>query len=379
MAEGSSFWNKVLRVFGFIFFSMVSTLGSFLLIIFMFGLGITMLTKESRLAKADGMERPRYEYIYGEEHSRNLLLSIPVQGIILGSRRTEDESPFSMMDLGLTYGYEIKKQLEKAASNPDIKGVLLEINTPGGTIFGSQAIFDGVKNYREKSGKPVFTYIQGMSASGGVWSMVGSDVIYADYGSIVGSIGILGPMLMYYNNPTAIDNGFFPGGVVTNGGIESTVITAGRGKDLGNPFRKPSEEEVLNLRQAVEGEYENFVRHVAVNRKIEPEFIKTQLGAMIFDNKKAEEYKLIDGTRSRDDSIMELAVKAGIDKSFKLVRDRESSSPLEQLLGISGLSSSASAFNNQHILAAARDARCSIARQMTLAYYGSLAELCAAH
>jgi protease-4 len=83
---------------------------------------------------------------------------------------------------------------------------------------------------------------------------------------LIGSIGVIGGILTYFDNPVALDGGLLGGGIVTKNGIQQTVISAGRGKDLGNPFRKPTEEELQVLRQGVNYEYNQFVQLVGTSK-----------------------------------------------------------------------------------------------------------------
>ena len=248
----------------------------------------------------------------------------------------------------------------------------MPFRTPGGTIFGSQAIYRAINKYREDTGNPVVVHIEGMSASAGVMAMVAANSIYADYGSLIGSIGVLGPSLTYFNKPIATDGGLFGGGIVTEGGIEQTAITAGRGKDIGNPFRKPSDEEVANLKAGVNNEYQNFVNHVAKNRNMEPEMIRNEMGAQIFDNKTAQAYGLIDGTQYRSEAINSLAKLAKLGDDYKLVKPVYSrESLMNQLLGVFYKPSSQLP-SGQLAEQRLRQQICSNSRQLTLAYHGSL-------
>ncbi len=359
------------RIFGQTLFAIIS----FFVIIFLFslffiGLGTGVGVSTSSFNKLQDVEHNGYNYVSGKKNSKNKLLSVPVNGIILG-RAPEEDFGFGLSDF-LTYGYNIVDTLEDAAKDESIKGIFMPFRTPGGTIFGSQAIYRAINNYREDTGNPVIVYIEGMSASGGVMAMVAANNIYADYGSLIGSIGILGPSLTYFNKPIATDGGLFGGGIVTQGGIERTAITAGRGKDLGNPFRKPSKEEIANLRAGVNNEYENFVNHVAKNRNMEPEMIRNKMGAQIFDNKTAQAYGLIDGTQSRSESLSSLAKLAKLGDDYKLVKPISNrKSFMNQLLGVIYRPSSQlqSGQLAEQIL---RQQICGNSRQLTLAYYGSL-------
>ncbi|HEC27812.1 MAG TPA: S49 family peptidase [Gammaproteobacteria bacterium] len=360
------------RIFGQTLFAIIS----FFVIIFLFslfflGLGTGVGVSGSGFSKLQNIEQADYSYVSGDKDSDNKLLTVPVSGIILGSAPEEDFS-FGLSDF-LTYGYDIVDTLADAAKDKSIKGIFMPFRTPGGTIFGSQAIYRAIKKYREDTGNPVVVYIEGISASGGVMAMVAANSIYADYGSLIGSIGVLGPSLTYFNKPIATDGGLFGGGIVTKGGIEHTAITAGRGKDLGNPFRKPSEEEIANLRAGVNNEYENFVNHVAKNRNMEPEVIRNKMGAQIFDNKTAQAYGLIDGTQYRSEAISSLVKLAKLGDDYKLVKPiHNRKSLMNQLLGVIYKPSLSRLQSGQFAEQILRQQVCGNSHQLTLAYYGRL-------
>ncbi len=333
------------------------------------GVGAGMATAGSASADASG-----YLHVLGKRGSKNRLLTLRVQGPILGTP-PKDRATL-LFSAGFTYGYDVQRELESAADDKTIKGVLLHLQTPGGTIFGSRAIHDGVLAYRKKANRPVVAYIEGLSASGGVMAMVGADAIYADHGSLIGSIGVLGPQLLYFNKPVATDGGLLESGIVTQGGIEQTIVSAGRGKDLGNPFRRPTEEELATLRRGVDIEYSQFVEHVASHRKIEPAVIRDQMGAMVFDNATAEDYRLIDGTASRSESVQKLAALAGVADDYALVRPlEEDGSMLRRLL--SAASDVRQAPSADALADVARAELCGSPRT-TLVYYGDLRAWCGA-
>ncbi|MDD2717579.1 MAG: S49 family peptidase [Candidatus Wallbacteria bacterium] len=325
----------IFKVFAMAFFAMIC----FFVMVFMFsllfigaGIGISSGISSLNIHEA-APEKTAYEYLAGSSDSKNLLLQIDVEGLILGRLPAGLDLQFEFM--GVSAGYDIKETLQDAALDDNIKGVILRLQTPGGTIFGSMAIFDGVKEFQEKTKKPVLAYVEGMSASGGLMAMAGSDAIYADYGSLVGSIGILGPEIIYYNKPMATDGGIIGGGIVTQGGIESNQIHAGRGKDFGNPFRKATEEELSVMQQGLDAEYDNFVAHVARNRKIAESVIRETMGAHIFDNKTAKELGLIDGTLDYHSCLDKLASLSKVGSDYKVVIPREPPSKyLEHLFNI---------------------------------------------
>ena len=369
--------KNILAFFGKVFGQTLFALVSFFVILFLFsllfigigaGIGAGYQSSFTGLKK---VEISDYRHISGDEDSDNSLLQIAVNGIILGSAPDEDFS-FNLSEF-LTYGYEVADTLADAAEDDEIKGVLMRFRTPGGTIFGSQAIYRAIKDYKEKTGNPVVVYIEGMSASGGVMAMVGADAIYADHGSLMGSIGVLGPSLTYFNQPTATEGGLFGGGIVTEGGIERTTITAGRGKDIGNPFRKPTEEEIANLTDGINTEYANFITHVASNRNMKENFIRDDMGAQIFGNEKSEIFGLIDGTLDRDSAIEALAKLAKLGDDYQLVKPKSKTDSLfNQFMSVvadrNSLQMSAQAYARQQV--------CGVSQQLAMAYHGDLVNYC---
>jgi protease-4 len=363
--------NSPFSIFGKAFYALVS----FIILLFLFslffigagfGLG-SVLGKQGEISIA---EKSDYTYVWGNRESENRLLLIPIEGIILGSPSFDFSSALDWM--GVTYGYEIQEMLKKAAEKEDVKGIFLHLQTPGGTIYGSMAIHEGIKAYQKTTGKPVLAYIEGLSASGGVMAMSGANAIYADYGSAVGSIGVIGGALDYFNQPTATEGGLFGGGIVTKGGIERTIITAGRGKDLGNPFRKATPEEIQNLQKGVNNAYDGFVNHMAENRKIDPAVIREKMGAQIFDNQTAQEMGLIDGTLNRNASMAKLAEMAGLGNDFQIVHPRRERNRFwEDFLLTLGREN----FYQARVKAAKRDICMAIVR-VPLVYYGDWEGIC---
>ncbi len=305
------------------------------------------------------------DFVYGDEGSPNRLLSIPVQGVILGEE-PDETSIFGSP--GVVYGYEIKEKLAEAAKDDDIDGVILEFETPGGTIFGSRAIFDGIREYQEATGKPVLAFVAGLSASGGMYGMAPADLILADHGSLLGSIGVTMGAFEYWDGLIATEGGILGGGVTTSGGIEFQPITAGRSKDVGAPYRRLTEQERATLQQSVDDLYDDFVALVSETRDIPEGTIRTEIGAMVYANKQAEELGLIDGTANRQDAYERAADLAGLsDSTWQVVRDSGDISLFGGLLGKS---------EPEPADASERSGICFPAHT-ALAYYGDPFALCA--
>lgn len=244
--------------------------------------------------------------VWGEDSAKQTLRAIPVRGSIMAS---------SSDGVGLTaatYGYEVADLLDSLKAE-DAGGVVLLMNTPGGSINGSRAMADAIVRYRERTGHKVFAYVQGMSASGGMYTMAGADEIVADHGSLVGSVGVIIGPFEYYNGVVATEGGILGGGVTTTGGISSEYITAGRGKDSGNPYRPLTDEERADFQAWVDQEYATFVDQVATKRGIAPTVMTEQVGAALLGTDRALEVGYIDAVMGRPEAFRHFAQEAGLD------------------------------------------------------------------
>jgi len=302
-----------------------------------------------------------YYHVTGSDTSYNKILSLKVNGVIVGD---SDEFFGGYMT---TPGYAIKQQLYKAVEDDSIQAVILEINSPGGTIYGAGAIADGVAYYREHAKRPVYAHIQGLGASGAYWAAVSADKVIADRGSDVGSIGVIMGPFKYYDKVLSDD-----GQVLTQNGIESYNITAGRSKDVGDPYRRLTAEETETLQRSVNNDYDLFVNYVSERRGISAETIRDKLGAMTYDNKTALEQKMIDATAGREETYKSLAEASRLGDDYEVVRPVVLDDTAQYTTGgwIAGLlhrtPKQAAKSGMQH---------CNLDR-VTLAYEGDVATLC---
>jgi protease IV len=292
------------------------------------------------------------ESVGGSEGSSSWVLSVPIEGPILS---------YGSGGFGAsTGGQEVRDLLEEAAGDDRIKAVVLELSTPGGTIPGSMDIAAGVAAVQQ-AGKPVVAYVRDLAASGGVWAMVPADIVVAHPGSAVGSIGVIFGPLSRYTDVVAVDGGVFGGGVTTTGGVEEFYITAGEGKDLGNPYRDLTAAERETVQRRVDQSYDAFVAHVATSRSIDPGSLRRDLGASVVSAADAVEFGLVDFLGSRSEA-WDAAAEAAQLTVFD-VRTVPNSGGLFSGLFASGESRGSS------------EALCSTTPQ-ALAYHGDLALAC---
>ncbi|WP_068470671.1 S49 family peptidase [Candidatus Protochlamydia phocaeensis] len=224
-----------------------------------------------------------------------VILQINIDGII----GTEELS-------AKTIRQQLIESREGDFKNNRVKGVLLYIDSPGGTVTDANGIYNALMEYKQKYKVPVYAYVDGLCASGGMYIALAADKIYASDVSLIGSIGVIAPTFM---NLTKL---------LEKIGVETLTISAGKDKDALNPLRpwKPGEDE--NYRQVIDYYYQQFVQLVTANR---PEISKDKLvkdyGAHIFPAAEAQKYGYIDVSDAHiKDALTGLLKEVGIEGNY---------------------------------------------------------------
>lgn len=193
---------------------------------------------------------------------------------------------------------------EDLLSHDRVKGILLHIDTPGGTASDSATIHRMLLDYKQKYHVPIYAYVDGLCASGGMYIASACDKIFATPWSVVGSVGVIMPPA--FNIST----------VMEKWGIQSLTLSAGKDKDLLNPFRPWSSDEAGPLKPLLAALYEQFVKVVVEGRpKLNREKLLDDYGAKVFIAQTAMDHGYIDSfVNSYEDSIRALAEASGIEK-----------------------------------------------------------------
>jgi protease IV len=191
-----------------------------------------------------------------------------------------------------------------------VKGVLLYIDSPGGTVTDSVAIYQALKRYKERFHVPIFAYVEGMCASGGYYIAAAADQIHSSSCGLIGSVGVvLGPNFNFSKSMDKL-------------GIEALTLTQGKNKDALNPFRPWKEGEDASLRCVVQAFYQQFVTAVTENRpKLNREKLVEDYGAQIFIAPEAERLGYIDNGQSQyEETVGLLAKAAGIEGNYQVIQ-----------------------------------------------------------
>ncbi len=210
------------------------------------------------------------------DDSTPVILRINIHGIIGLNELTETKISDMLYD-----------SREGVLAKDRVKAILLHINTPGGLASDSSAIYRLLKNYKEKYKTPIYAYIEGLCASGGMYIACAADKIYSSHDSIVGSVGVrMGPA---FNVSQTMDRF----------GLQALTLTEGKHKDDLNPFRPWKEGEDITIKEILRKTYEQFVEVVTNARKrLSRDLLINDYGAKIFIAQESEQFGFIDNGNS---------------------------------------------------------------------------------
>ncbi|KAB7884311.1 signal peptide peptidase SppA [Poseidonibacter ostreae] len=186
-------------------------------------------------------------------------------------------------------------EIEKAKQNTNIKGVLLEVNSPGGAVAPSVELAYAIKEL--KAIKPVVVYASGVIASGSYYASIWADKIIANPGSMVGSIGV-------------IMQGVNTEELMQKIGISTQTVKAGKYKESGTPTRKWFDYEKEQLQSVIDDTYNMFITDVANARKLDVKNHTQFADAKIFTASQAQKVGLVDEVAtisSAEESIVKLS------------------------------------------------------------------------
>lgn len=201
----------------------------------------------------------------------------------------------------------VVEQMEEVRKAKHIKGVLLVVNSPGGAVSPSIEIMEAIK--RLKKEKPVVVYAAGTIASGSYYASIYANEIYANPGSMVGSIGVI----MQGNNFAELAQKI---------GVSSQIVKAGKFKEVGTATRAWEPYEKAELEKVVNDTYALFVNDVADARKLDPNQHTKYADAHIFTASQAKDVGLIDKVGVGYDAQKALMRLADVTKPVWLEEDK---------------------------------------------------------
>tara|TARA_Y100000310_G_C20558718_1_gene751924 strand:+ start:94 stop:1002 length:909 start_codon:yes stop_codon:yes gene_type:complete len=211
--------------------------------------------------------------------SSDQIAIIPVQGMI-----TLDGS--SSLLTSTTSGSNIVSKIESANENDDVKAIILEINSPGGTVMGSKVVADAIKD----TDKPVVAYISEYGTSGAYWIASQSDLIISDELSIVGSISVVGSYLEF-------------SGLLNDYNVTYQRLVTGQYKDIGTPYKELTSTEEAQIQERLDSIHDFFISEVAEGRDMSASEIEELSDGLFYLGLNAVNNGLVDELGNKDYAI----------------------------------------------------------------------------
>ena len=207
----------------------------------------------------------------------------------------------------ITDSQYITNQVKKFRQDKRIRGIILRIDSPGGAVGPSQEIYDEVLKTRE-SGKTIYASMGALAASGGYYIASAAEKIFANPGTLTGSIGVI----MAFSNAK---------GLMEKIGLQPEIIKAGEYKDIGSPARAMTQKERNLLQSVVTDVHQQFIEAVASGRDISVAEVTKIADGRILTGRQAYSLNLVDQIGGLQVSIDQLAHKVGIIGSPKIIRE----------------------------------------------------------
>jgi protease-4 len=213
---------------------------------------------------------------------------------------------YNQDSFGFAYGYQHQWTLDlidDLIESDNNKGLVIWVDSPGGTIYESDELYLAILKYKEESQRPVYAVMGDMAASGGYYISAPADKIIANRNTWTGSIGVtLG---------TFID----VSGLLENYGVKTTTITSGRNKAMGSEFETMTEEQKQIFKGLIEESYLQFVDIIATNRSLSKAQVIDLADGRVYTASQAISLGLVDEIGTLDEAIEDLQETYGLEDS----------------------------------------------------------------
>jgi protease-4 len=201
---------------------------------------------------------------------------------------------------------DLVRELKSHRDNPQVKAVVIRINSPGGVVGPTQELHQALMRVRE-AGKPVVASLGSVAASGGYYTAVAADRIVANPGTLTGSIGVI----MQMANVESL---------FKKVGVDYVVVKAGAYKDLGNFSRPMTADERRVLQTLLDDVHAQFIDAVAAGRKLDRATVVKFADGRVFSGVQAKTLHMVDELGSLEDAVNDAAKLAGLSVPPAVIR-----------------------------------------------------------
>ena len=221
-----------------------------------------------------------------EGKTEEKILVIPIRGII------SDSPEEGFMRTKPSVVQEVVSHLRKAAQDKMIKAVVLQLDSPGGSVTGSDILYNEIVRFKEATGRPVVAAMLDVAASGAYYIALPADRIIAHPTTVTGSVGVI------FIRPKVA-------GLMEKIGVAVEVNKSGINKDIGSPFRATTAEEEQVFQAMTDQLGKRFIELVARHRHLDPAALNEVASARVFLADQALSLKLVDSIGYMSDGLTE--------------------------------------------------------------------------
>jgi protease-4 len=285
-----SIFVSIIRSFCKAFFAVIAVFLALFIVIAVYGLFSSPYEPEQKTAIA--IRPDLQDHLEVQPYNSPVILRINIHGVIGDPMKLDSDTIENIL-------VDSNRGLLKNR----VKAILLHFNTPGGTSGDSDNIYRMLAAYKEKYKIPVYGFVDGLCASGGMYISCAADRMYANPTSLIGSVGvIMGPFFNFVEGLNKI-------------GITAETITQGLDKDSMNPFRPWKPDEDASFRTLMAFLYHRFVDLVALTHpRMNKDLLVNEYGANVFDGPGAMQRGYIDvADTDYKSALYDLMVAANID------------------------------------------------------------------
>lgn len=199
-------------------------------------------------------------------------------------------------------------QMEKSSKN---KGILLYVDSPGGTVYESDEMYLRLMEYKENTGRPIWAYFATQACSGGYYISMAADQIYANRNCWTGSIGVIISLANYK-------------GLYDKLGIKEIDITSGKNKAMGSGGLDLTDEQYAILQSLVDDAYNQFLEIVSEGRRMDVDALKPIADGRIYTAKQAVDNGLVDSVGSLEDAKTAMTESLSLQSDIKFFEPKNS-------------------------------------------------------
>jgi len=242
-------------------------------------------------------------YDYYEDHSSEIeaknkgndaIAVIYAEGAIIDDSTANDNTISIAPD-------NIAIKLEKALKTKNLKGIVLRVNSPGGSALASEIIYQTLL----KAGVPIYVSMSETAASGGYYISMAGNKVFADNATITGSIGVVSMIPKFYNAQNKY-------------GVTANSISKGKYSDMYNPFTPLTEETKTKISESMLSTYKEFKSRVSANRKIDDTILENYAQGKIWLGDEAKNIKLVDEIGGLEETINAMARDLKLKEDYRV-------------------------------------------------------------